>query len=92
MFILSKYSVLIPYIQLQKLTSISCKEGDFTYTAAHSSPARNRITTLLPRELHLKFDINNVDLLLYTIQLILQEYRCKDSVEVLIILMLALLM
>lgn len=91
-FILSKCSALIPHIQLQKLTSISCKEGDFTYTAAHSSPARNRIATLLPRELHLKFDINNVDILSYTIQLILQEYHYKDSVEVLTILMLALLM
>lgn len=66
-FTLLKRSVLTCTLQSQKLTSVSCKEGDFTYTAAQSSPARNRNAALLPRELFLKFNgDNNVEVLFYT--------------------------
>ena len=72
-------------LQLQKLNSVSCKEGDFTYTAAHLSPAINRIAVLLPRKLFLKFNVDNIEVLFLSMQLIQQEYHCKDSVEVLTI-------
>ena len=47
-------------LYLQKLSSVSCSERDFTYTAAKSSPTRNRITAFLPHKLFLEFDIDVV--------------------------------
>ena len=47
-------------LYLQKLSSVSCSERDFTYTAAKSSPTRNRVTAFLPRKLFLEFNIDMV--------------------------------